>query len=76
MNSDVTTEKLLTSQDVGQILALSKRTIHRFNSSGLIIRPLRISGSVRYVKSELMAWIASGMPKRSEWEARRAAEQC
>ena len=68
-------EKLFSSQDVGQILGLSKRTIHRLNSSGSIIKPLRISGSVRYLRSELISWIKAGMPKRSEWEARKGAEQ-
>jgi predicted DNA-binding transcriptional regulator AlpA len=66
------TEKLLSSRDVGQILGLSKRTIHRFNSSGLIFKPLRISSSVRYVQSELLAWIKAGMPDRRTWEAMRS----
>ncbi len=63
------TDRLLSSEAVGHILSLSKRTVHRLNSAGLIIRPLRISGSVRYVQSELMAWIQAKMPCRSEWEA-------
>ncbi|MCH8949367.1 MAG: helix-turn-helix domain-containing protein [Chloroflexi bacterium] len=54
---------------MAKILSLSSRTIHRLNSSGLIIKPLRISGSVRYSQSELMAWIEAGMPRRSEWQA-------
>lgn len=66
-------EKLLSTEAVAQILSLSKRTIHRLNSSGLIIKPLRISGSLRYVQSELMAWIKAGMPCRADWEARKQA---
>jgi predicted DNA-binding transcriptional regulator AlpA len=68
------TGALLSSRAVAKILGLSPRTIHRLNSSGLIIKPLRISGSVRYVKSELMAWIQAKMPRRSEWEAMKEAE--
>ena len=64
-----TTEKLLSTEAVAQILSLSKRTVHRLNSSGLIFKPLRISGSVRYLESELLAWIRAGMPNRVEWEA-------
>ncbi len=67
------TEKLLSTEAVAQILSLSKRTIHRLNSSGLIIKPLRISGSLRYVQSELMAWIKAEMPCRADWEARKQA---
>ena len=63
------TEKLLSTEAVAQILSLSKRTIHRLNSSGLIIKPLRISGSLRYVQSELLAWIKAEMPDRRSWQA-------
>lgn len=63
------TEKLLSTEAVAQILSLSKRTIHRLNSSGLIIKPLRISGSLRYVQSDLLAWIKAEMPDRRTWEA-------
>ena len=68
-----TTEKLLSTEAVAQILSLSKRTVHRLNSSGLIFKPLRISGSVRYLESELLAWIRAGMPDRRSWEAMKDA---
>ena len=66
-------ERLLSSRAVAHILGLSPRTVHRYNSSGLIIKPLRISGSVRYLESELLAWIRVGMPKRLDWEAMKQA---
>ncbi|MBN2127950.1 MAG: helix-turn-helix domain-containing protein [Sedimentisphaerales bacterium] len=62
-------DRLLSTSAVARILSLSKRTVHRLNASALIVRPLRISGSVRYLESELMAWIRAGMPSRQEWEA-------
>ena len=67
------TEKLLSTKAVAKILSLSPRTVHRLNSSGLIIKPLKISGSVRYVRSELLAWIQAKMPNRSEWQALKNA---
>lgn len=72
-NTGQNAEKLLSTRAVAKILSLSSRTVHRLNSSGLIIKPLRISGSVRYVQSELMAWIQAKMPNRSEWEAMKGA---
>jgi predicted DNA-binding transcriptional regulator AlpA len=69
------TEKLLSTEAVAQILSLSKRTIHRLNSSRLIIKPLRISGSLRYVQSELLAWIKAEMPDRRTWEAMKSTGQ-
>lgn len=71
-NTNQNTEKLLSTRAVAKILSLSSRTVHRLNSSGLIIKPLRISGSVRYSQFELMAWIQAGMPSRTEWETRKA----
>lgn len=70
-NNGVTTEKLLSTKAVAKILSLSPRTVHRLNSSGLIFRPLKISGSVRYSQSELMAWIQEKMPDRRTWETRK-----
>ena len=76
-NTSQNTETLLSTRAVAKILSLSSRTVHRLNSSGLIIKPLRISGSVRYSQSELMAWIKSKMPDRRTWEAMQAGdEQC
>ena len=69
------TEQLLTTKDVAKALSLSSRTVHRLNSSGLIIKPLRISGSVRYSQSELMAWIQAGMPARRVWESMKEAQK-
>ena len=78
MNKEKTcqnTEQLLTSKAVAKILSLSPRTIHRLNSSGKIIKPLKISGSVRYLKSELMAWIVAGLPDRETWEYMKMAAE-
>lgn len=66
-------ERLLSTEAVAQTLSLSKRTVHRLNSAGLICKPLRISGSVRYLESEVMAWIRAGMPNRKVWEAMKNA---
>ena len=68
------TETLLTTKAVAKILSLSPRTVHRLNSSCLIIKPLKISGSVRYLKSELMTWIQEKMPDRNTFEAVQQAK--
>ena len=60
-------ESLLTIRQVGQVLNVSTRTIHRWNSFGLIIYSLKIAGSVRFRQSELFAWIDAGMPNRKPW---------
>jgi len=71
-----TPDRLLSTRAVAQVLSVSTRTVHRLNSSALIVKPLRISGSVRYLESELMAWIKAGMPDRATWRAMKEAEKC
>ena len=66
-------EKLLSTRAVAEILSLSPRTVHRLNSTGLIIKPLRISGRLRYRHSELMDWLQANMPDRRTFEAMQRA---
>lgn len=66
-----TTEKLLTAKAVGEMLSLSKRQIFRLNSSGKIPAPVRIGGSVRWVESEISAWIQAETPDRETWNSRK-----
>lgn len=67
MVSNAATEKLLTAKAVSEMLSLSKRQIFRLNSSGKIPAPVRIGGSVRWVESEIYAWIIAGAPDRRTW---------
>ena len=61
--------QLLTAQALGQKLSLSKRQIFRLNSCGKIPAPIRIGGSVRWLASEIEAWLEAGAPDRRTWEA-------
>ena len=75
MSSDVTTEKLLTAQAVGAKLSLSKRAVFRMRSAGLICAPLKVGqGAVRWRQSDVERWISMGCCSKSEFEARREAE--
>lgn len=66
MNGPIT-EKLLTAKAVGEMLSLSKRQIFRLNSCGKIPGPIRIGGSVRWLASEIEAWLEAGAPDRRTW---------
>ena len=71
------TEKLLAAQAVGAKLSLSKRAVFRMRSAGLICAPLKCGqGAIRWRLSDIEQWIALGCPSKSEFEARREAEQC
>ena len=63
---------LLKVETVAQILNLSKRTIHRLNCTGKIPCPVKISGSIRWRKSDIENWIELGCPDRETFNLRKA----
>jgi len=65
--------ELLGVKEVSQKLKLSKRQIFRLNSSGLIPRPLKIGGSIRWNCQSIEKWISLGCPDRNEFETRQKA---
>ena len=75
MNSDVSTEKLLTAQAVGTKLSLSKRAVFRMRSAGLICPPVKVgAGAIRWRQSDLEQWIFWGCCSQKEFAARKEAE--
>ena len=69
MNNMQTAEKLLTAKAVGEMLGLSKRQVFRLKSSGKIPAPVKVGGSIRWVESEMSAWIIAGAPDRRTWNS-------
>lgn len=66
----MTEAQLLTSKQVGLLLALSQRQIFRLNSCGKIPKPLKISGAVRWRLSDISRWQELACPDRREYETR------
>lgn len=57
------TESVLISVDVlASMIGLSPRTVWRQLSAGRIPTPLRIGANVRWRRSDIVDWIASGCP--------------
>lgn len=68
--ANVTLEPLaISAQQLARMLGLSVRTIRSMDSSGKLPRPIRLNGSVRWVVSEIEAWLPAGAPDRAKWEA-------
>ena len=77
MTNKQVSEKLLRAEAVAAKLSLSKRAIFRMRSAGLICSPVKVgAGAIRWRESDIEQWIAMGCPSKSEFEARREAEQC
>ncbi len=55
-----TPKALLDVCDVARMLGLSSRSVWRLRDRGALPQPVRLSGSVRWRRDELDAWIAGG----------------
>jgi excisionase family DNA binding protein len=53
---------LMTVGEVAELLRVSTRMIYRLKDAGRMPQPLKLGGSVRWRRAELMAWIAEGCP--------------
>ena len=70
------TEKLLTAKAVGDKLSLSKRSVFRMRSAGLICAPLKVGRSaIRWRESEIEKWIQLGCPDRLSFEEMQQRRQ-
>jgi predicted DNA-binding transcriptional regulator AlpA len=55
--------ELLTAAEAARLCGLGERTFWRHTHSSAAPAPVRIGGSTRYRRSELLAWIAAGCPR-------------
>ncbi len=67
--SDTMTDRLLTADELASKLALSRRSVHRLNSSGRIPKPLHIGGSIRWSEKTINRWLEAGAPDRKAFQA-------
>ncbi len=54
---------LLTIEEVSRLIGLSVRQIQRLKSLGQFPKEVRIGGSVRWRRSDIVQWVADGCPK-------------
>ncbi len=60
--------QLLSVDTLAQLLELSTRQVRRLDVTGKIPQPHKIGRSVRWRRSEILAWLEAGMPEREDWE--------
>ncbi|MCC6145420.1 MAG: helix-turn-helix domain-containing protein [Candidatus Hydrogenedentes bacterium] len=53
---------LMTVGEVAELLRVSTRMIHRLRDSGRMPQPIKLGGSVRWRRAELLEWIEDGCP--------------
>lgn len=59
---------LLTARQVAELLNVGCRHIYRMRSSGQIPLAIKLGGSVRWNKREMLDWIQEGCPPLRKWE--------
>jgi excisionase family DNA binding protein len=62
-NTATIAPELLTTREAAQFCGLGERTFWRHSHSGVAPAPVRIGGSTRYRRSDLLEWIAAGCPR-------------
>lgn len=55
--------ELLSAAEAAHMAGVAKRSWWRYVSSGRAPAPVRLGGAVRWRRSELAEWIASGCPR-------------
>ena len=68
MNND--TPALLDVTQVAAMAGLHRATVFKLVSAGKFPRPIKLGRSTRWVKDELLAWIAAKCPPLGKWEKR------
>jgi excisionase family DNA binding protein len=53
---------LMTGGEVAELLRVSTRMIYRLKDSGRMPQPIKLGGSVRWRRAELVEWIEDGCP--------------
>ena len=58
-----TVAELLTTREAAKLCGLGERTFWRHSHSGAAPAPVRIGGSTRYRRADLLRWIEAGCPR-------------
>ena len=56
---------MMTADELAETLCISKRQVWRLKAKGDIPKPVNIGRSVRWRRTDIMAWIAKGCPNSS-----------
>lgn len=55
-------DKMLNAKDMARVLSLCERTIWRLAKKGLLIPPVRIGKSCRWIEKDVVKWVKDGCP--------------
>ncbi len=61
----------ISARELARLLDVSLRQVWRLNSTGKLPKPVRLGGSVKWRRDEIVAFVEAGCPDRQTWEAMR-----
>ncbi len=61
----------ISAKQLSQLLGVSLRQVWRLNATGKLPRPVRLGGSVRWNREEIMQWFEAGCPDLLTWVVMR-----
>jgi prophage regulatory protein len=64
----------ISARELAEMLKVSLRQIWRLNASGKLPKPVRIGGSVRWSRQEIVEWFEAGCLDCRIWQARKAVQ--
>ena len=67
LTASVVLPKLLKAEQLGFVLNVSETQVRRLDKAGLVPKPLKIGGSVRWDPEDIREWIQAGCPDRRRW---------
>lgn len=59
----------ISARQLASMLGVSIRQVWRLNETGNLPRPMRLGGSVKWLRKEIEAFLEAGAPDRESWEA-------
>lgn len=62
--------ELLDARGVGELLGMSPAKVWAMDAAGTLPAPIRLGGSTRWRRRELVRWCAAGCPCRQTWASR------
>lgn len=64
----------LSASQVARQLNVSIRHIRRMDAAGRLPRPVRFGRCVRWLTSDVDAWLAAGAPERKKWDSMKGCK--
>ncbi len=64
----------VSARELAGLLGISLRQTWRLNSAGKLPKPIRLGGSVRWDRQEVLDWFKAGCPDRKAWAAQKELE--